>query len=94
MSTLLDKALKRQASVDGVDYTLVIDPEGFRLTGKGRRRPEVALRWQDLLSGDTALAVALNASLSGHDIPPATPPPPVAPKAPVEVVAAKRRPRG
>ena len=47
-----------------------IDPEGLRLTGKGRRKPEVALRWLDLLSGEAALAVALNASLS-REAPPA-----------------------
>jgi hypothetical protein len=39
-------------------------PEGIRLTGKGKRKPEVELRWRDLLSGDAAMAVALNASLS------------------------------
>ena len=63
MATVLDKELKRQVTVDGVDYTVAVDPEGFRLTGKGKRRPEVELRWRDLLSGDAAMAVALNASL-------------------------------
>ena len=64
MTTVLDKELKRQVTVDGVDYTVAVDPEGFRLTGKGKRRPQVELRWRDLLSGDAAMAVALNASLS------------------------------
>jgi hypothetical protein len=64
VATVLDKQLKRQVTVDGVDYTVAVDPEGFRLTGKGKRRPEVELRWRDLLSGDAAMAVALNASLS------------------------------
>ncbi len=64
MATVLDKELKRQVTVDGVDYTVAVDPDGFRLTGKGRRTPQVELRWRDLLSGDAALAVALNASLS------------------------------
>ena len=64
MTTILDKELKRQVTVDGVDYTVAVDPEGFRLTGKGKRRPQVELRWRDLLSGEAALAVALNASLS------------------------------
>ena len=64
MTTVLDKTLKRQVTVDGVDYTLAVDPEGIRLTGKGKRKPEVELRWRDLLSGDAAMAVALNASLS------------------------------
>ena len=64
MATVLDKELKRQVTVDGVDYTVAVDPEGFRLTGKGKRRPEVQLRWRDLLSGEAAMAVALNASVS------------------------------
>lgn len=44
-------------------YTVAVDPDGFRLTGKGKRTSEVELRWRDLLSGDAAMAVALNASL-------------------------------
>jgi len=75
MATLLDKELKRQVTVDGVDYTVAVDPQGIRLTGKGKRRPEVELRWRDLLSGEAAMAVALNASLSASRVaasPPAT----------------------
>jgi hypothetical protein len=64
VATVLDKELKRQVTVDGVDYTVAVDPDGFRLTGKGKRTPQVQLRWRDLLSGDAAMAVALNASLS------------------------------
>jgi len=64
VATVLDKELKRQVTVDGVDFTVAIDPEGIRLTGKGKRRAEVELRWRDLLSGEAAMAVALNASLS------------------------------
>jgi len=63
VATVLDKELRRQVTVDGVDYTVVVGPEGLRLTGKGKRRPEVELRWRDLLSGEAAMAVALNASL-------------------------------
>lgn len=63
MPTVLDKELRRQVTVDGADYTVALDPDGFRLTGKGKRRPEVELRWRDLLSGDAAMAAALNASL-------------------------------
>ena len=64
MATILDKELKRRIAVDGEEYTVVVDPKGMRLVGKGKRRPEVELRWSDLLSGDAALAVALNASVS------------------------------
>lgn len=64
MATVLDKALRRQVTIDGDDYTVVIDPDGLRLTAKGKRTAQVELRWRDLLSGDAALAVALSASLS------------------------------
>jgi hypothetical protein len=64
VATVLNKELKRQVTVDGVDYTVAVDPDGIRLTGKGKRRPEVELRWRDLLSGEAAMAVALNASLT------------------------------
>ena len=63
VTTVLDKELKRQITVDGADYTVAIGPDGLRLTGKGKRRPEAELRWRDLLSGDAAMAAALNASL-------------------------------
>ena len=64
VATVLDKELKRQITIDGVVYTIAVDPEGIRLIGKGKRRPDVELRWRDLLSGEAALAIALNASLS------------------------------
>ena len=64
MATVLDKELKRQVTVDGVDFTVALDPEGIRVIGKGKRKPEVELRWRDLLSGEAAMAVALNASLA------------------------------
>jgi hypothetical protein len=63
VTTALDKDLKRQITVDGVAYTVALNADGFRLTGKGKRKPEIELLWRDLLNGDTAMAVALNASL-------------------------------
>lgn len=63
MATALTKELKRQVIVEGAAYTVTLDVDGLRLTGKGKRKPEVDLRWRDLLNGDAAMAVALNASL-------------------------------
>ncbi|KRG68043.1 hypothetical protein [Pseudoxanthomonas dokdonensis] len=66
--TPLDRPLRREVAIDGVAYTLVLDPEGLSLTRKGHRRG-LALRWQDLVNGDAALAAGLNASLdqlAGH----------------------------
>jgi hypothetical protein len=48
--------------VDGKPYMLTIGPTGMKLVPKGRRKG-VELAWQALVSGDAALATALNASL-------------------------------
>ena len=45
-------------------YTLTIDGEGLKLVEKGRRNGQ-EVRWRDLVSGDTALSAALNASTGG-----------------------------
>jgi len=47
----------------GKPYTLTVTPEGFNLALKGRRKG-YQLAWADLVSGDAALATALNASLA------------------------------
>lgn len=61
--TPLDKPIKRALTVERDTYTLVIDPDGMKLTKKGRRLG-IELRWKDLLSGDAALAAALQASVA------------------------------
>lgn len=65
MMTPLDKPLRRELHIDGQPYTLTVAPEGLKLVEKGRRKG-ITLRWQDLVSGDTALATALQASLQQH----------------------------
>lgn len=60
--TKLDKPLKRELSIKGEPYVLTIEPERFKLVLKGRRKG-LEFAWQDLVSGEAALAVALNASL-------------------------------
>jgi hypothetical protein len=63
MTTTLEKSLKREIVIEGSPYTLVITPEALHLAPKGRRKG-IELRWLDLVSGEAALAVALNASLA------------------------------
>ena len=63
MTTKLDNPLKRELSVLGRPYTLTLSPQGLTLAPKGRRKG-YELAWADLVSGDAALAVALNASLA------------------------------
>jgi hypothetical protein len=60
--TKLDKPLKRQLKVGKEAFVLTIDPAGFKVTKKGRRKG-IEMSWKDLLSGDAAMAVALRASL-------------------------------
>ena len=62
MATRLEKELKREVDVDGEPHILTITPEGLKLTRKGRRKGH-ELSWKALVSGDAALAAALNASL-------------------------------
>ena len=62
MATKLEKTMKREITVDGKPYMLTIDAEGLKLTEKGHRKG-IELKWKDLVSGDAALAAALNAGL-------------------------------
>lgn len=63
--TPLDKPLRRELLVGDQAYTLTIDPDGLKLVPKGKRNGLV-LRWTDLVSGDAALAAALQASLESR----------------------------
>jgi hypothetical protein len=62
--TKLEKPLKREIDIKGKPYIVTITPAGMKLTEKGKRNGQ-ELVWADLASGQTALAVGLNASL-GH----------------------------
>jgi hypothetical protein len=60
--TPLDKPLKRALKINGRDYVISLDPQALKITGKGRRIG-LELKWAEMISGETALAVALHASL-------------------------------
>ncbi len=62
MATKLDKSLKREIDIDGQLYMLTIHPSGMKLVPKGKRNG-LELAWKALISGDAALATALNASV-------------------------------
>jgi hypothetical protein len=66
MTTRLDKTLKRELTLEGRTFVVAISPEGLKLTLKGKRKGQ-ELRWDDLISGDAALAAALNASVGTFD---------------------------
>ena len=65
--TKLEKPLRRELSIDRHAYVLTIEPERFRLVLKGHRKG-LEFAWRDLVSGEAALAVALNASLKQQNL--------------------------
>ena len=62
MTTKLDKSLKREIQIKGNPFVVTIDPEGLKLVGKGRRKG-LEIRWDEMISGEAALAAALQASI-------------------------------
>ena len=62
MTTKLEGPLRRELDIKGEAYTLTIDAEALKLVPKGRRKG-LELRWTELVSGDAALAAALQGSL-------------------------------
>ena len=62
MTTKLDDDLKREVMIDKRPYTLVLSSKGLKLTEKGKRLG-IELVWKDIVSGDAALATALQASV-------------------------------
>lgn len=74
MATLLDKTLKREVRIGDRSYIVAISPLTLKLTPKGKRKG-LELNWESLVSGDAALAMALNASV-GQFTPGTAPPKP------------------
>jgi hypothetical protein len=62
MTTKLEGPLKRALAIGGDPYVLTITPEGLTLVPKGKRKG-YSLAWNAFVSGEAALATALNASL-------------------------------
>jgi hypothetical protein len=60
--TKLDKPIRRELQIGDQVYTLTISPDGLKLVEKGRRKG-LELAWSALVSGDAALASALQASV-------------------------------
>ena len=65
MTTKLDKPLKREIRIRGKPFVVTVLPEGFKLVSKGRRKG-LELQWEQLASGEAALAIALKASLNAN----------------------------
>jgi hypothetical protein len=71
VTTKLEGELKREIAIGETAYTITLSPEGFTLVLKGRRNG-LSIAWTDLVSGEAALATALNASLSANLLPAGT----------------------
>jgi hypothetical protein len=65
MTTKLEGNLRRELIIGGELYTLTISPMALTLVVKGRRKG-LEIAWADLVSGEAALATALNASLTAN----------------------------
>jgi hypothetical protein len=63
MITRLEGPLRREISIEGRPYVLTISPSGMLLAEKGRRKG-FTMDWTAFVSGEVALASALNASLA------------------------------
>ena len=62
MTTKLEGPLRRALTLGGDTYVLTVTPEGLTLVPKGKRKG-YSLAWDAFISGEAALATALNASL-------------------------------
>ena len=67
MTTTLHTSLKRELSINGDPYVLTIEPHGFKLVPKGKRKG-FQMDWSAFVSGDQSLATALIASLKDAPI--------------------------
>jgi hypothetical protein len=93
MTTKLEGNLKREVVIGGTAYTVTLSPAGFTLLVKGRRKG-LEIAWADLVSGDAALATALNKSLTANLAPPSRGDPRPSPRPRAGEGAARRRMRG
>lgn len=66
--TPLDKTLKRLVRIQGDDFVVTLTPDALKVTRKGHQRG-VEMRWESLVSGDSALALALQASVGQFEKP-------------------------
>ena len=64
MATKLDKAIKRELEVDGKTYTVIMSPDGIKVTPKGGRIGRET-SWRTLLGTEGAMSGAGTAGGGG-----------------------------
>jgi hypothetical protein len=62
MATKLEKSIKRELDLDGKLYTVIIAPEGIKVTEKGKRKGQ-EIPWRTIISGDATLNESLKISV-------------------------------
>ena len=62
MATRLEKPLQREIEIGGQAFVVTLTPHALTLVGKGRRKG-IEIRWDEMISGEAALAKALQASI-------------------------------
>jgi hypothetical protein len=70
--TPLSKPLKRALKIRDREFVVTLSPQSIKVTAKGKRNG-LELHWIDLVTGDAALATALNASIGTLAVPKETP---------------------
>jgi hypothetical protein len=65
MTTLLDKPIRRELSLNGTLYTVTISTDGVKIVPKGKRLGH-EISWETLLSGDAELRRDLNISVDAY----------------------------
>jgi hypothetical protein len=65
MATKLDKAIKRELEIDGQLYTVIMSPEGLKITPKGGRKG-TELSWRTLMgSGMGGMGAGMGGGTGG-----------------------------
>jgi hypothetical protein len=62
MATKLEKSIKRELDLDGKLYTVLIAPDGIKVTEKGKRKGQ-EIPWRSIISGDASLNESLKISV-------------------------------
>lgn len=62
MTTKLDSPIKRELKLGKELYTVIMSPEGVKITLKGRRKGR-EISWETILSGDAELTQQLKMSV-------------------------------
>lgn len=66
MATKLDKPIKRELELDGQLYTVIMAPDGIKVTEKGKRKGQ-EVSWRAIISGDTSLSQDLKVSVDASN---------------------------